>query len=137
MTVKMRHSRLYASAIDVEVRAAVIQTQGLFNIQGALRYVCFILRQDRDVILPGRFLTECNALDFVALWYLPVELHPHEAPFREFQAVSNTSDVPFYPICRICLSRELFAAELCDPIRFVPYEILDGGWGLYLRLAQG
>ena len=95
LTVEMRHICFYSLTIDIEMWTAVIQPQGLVSIQSTLRDVCFILCEDRNVILPGRVLAERDAFNVMALWYLSVELHPYKTHLWEFQTVPGNVYIAF------------------------------------------
>ena len=122
-------------AIDIEVRTAVIQAQGLIGVQSALRDVRLILRQDGNVILPGRLLAERHAFDTVPLRYLSVELHPHKAHLREFQTVLDNGDIAFNPVGSVRLAGRFLTAEFRETDGLVPEEIPVGSLHLYLGIA--
>ena len=95
LTVEMRHICFYSLTIDIKVWTAVIQPQSLVGAQSTLRYVCFILCEDRNEILPRRVLAERDAFNMMVLWYLSVELHPYKTHLWKFQTVSNNIYITF------------------------------------------
>lgn len=137
LAVKMRHVRLYALAVDIEVGAAVIQAEGLAGVQVTLWDVSVILRQDGDVILSRCLLTERDTFDFILFWNLPVEVHSHKAHFRELEIVPSNRDIPLNLVCCICFARDFFATELWKADGLIPKEVLIGGLYLKLGIAQG
>ena len=83
--VEMRHIGGIVLTVFVEMLGTVIQTQGVFRIKYNIRYIRFVLCEDRSVVFAAWLPGYGYAFDRMAIRDLTMLLHPDEPCLRKSQ----------------------------------------------------